>query len=303
MSPPTVGAIDAQMPDALPIKLQPCNWHELETEDARKIWEHYKQFLLGQGYHIMGSTMYDTLGSEVTEIPLSAADPFHPNDIETFIHRNNKPKSLLFTRAHSSWQPCVEICFGIDSFQWQVVFKAVTHESTELKALHMLTSPSLQVDQQNHVIPILNFLETRDIVIVIMAGWGLCWEYPCLVWLHEQGVAHGDIHPRNIVINHSDSRDLAALAEDDFQQTSDLEYAFIDFGSAHIFSPGAPPITSPLTIPPDPIPSPEQEDSEENEGTIDVFAADVYNLGKSLETELTAALHICSFDSLCHSLS
>ncbi|KIJ44862.1 hypothetical protein M422DRAFT_47205 [Sphaerobolus stellatus SS14] len=73
--------------------------------------------------------------------------------------------------------------------------------------------------------------------------------------LHRQGIAHGDIHPRNIVISHDDS------------------------------------------LPPYPIQSPEQavqaelvEQVEQGTEPIDIFAADIYNLGKTLETELTAAL-------------
>ena len=103
---------------------------------------------------------------------------------------------------------------------------------------------------------------------------------------------------------------MAAPAEDDFRQKFDVEYAFIDFGSAHIFPPGTPPIASPITSPPDPFSSPEQEDSlgdsedsEENDKPIDVFAADVYNLGKTLESELTAALEVRSSDPMCHSTS
>jgi len=90
------------------------------------------------------------------------------------------------------------------------------------------------------------------------------------------------------MISHADSRgDWEAPPENDFRKTCDVEYAFIDFGSAHIFSPGDPPFASPITIPPDPISSPEQVEHDTQgygEGKIDVFAADVYNLGKTLET-------------------
>ncbi|KIJ42172.1 hypothetical protein M422DRAFT_48368 [Sphaerobolus stellatus SS14] len=179
------------------------------------------------------------------------------------------------------------------------------YQSTELKVLRLLTSPSLRADKRNRVIPVINFLETRDFVIVVMPGWGQCWFLPpCgnmitrgdlaikltqgLEWLHEQGVAHADIHPFNIVISHADSRGISP--ENDFRQTFNLEYAFIDFGSAHVFPPGNPPFAVPITIPPDHISSPEQKEHLEGTEPIDVFAADVYNLGKTLETELTAAL-------------
>ncbi|KIJ28362.1 hypothetical protein M422DRAFT_37360 [Sphaerobolus stellatus SS14] len=259
-----------EVPDALPPKLQPCNWPELEAEDALKIWKYYEPFLLQHGYHIMGSESYNTLGSEITLIPPPAADPFHPNITETFI-RHDRPKGLCSTRTFSTWQPGVEICFGIDGFQQQIIFKAVMYQSTEFKVLRLLTSPSLRADKCNHIIPVINFLETRDFVIVIMPRWGQCWFLPPsikltqgLEWLHEQGVAHADIHPFNIVISHANSHGISL--ENDFRQTFNLEYAFIDFGSAH------------------------QKEYLEGTEPIDVFAADIYNLGKTLETELTAAL-------------
>ena len=110
------------MPDPLPIELQPCNWHELEREDARKIWEHYEQFLLEKGYHLMGSTIYDTIGGDVTDIPPPAADPFRPKDTEQFIHRNNNPKSLLFTRTHSYWQPVRIVLCSICQVSSKIVY-------------------------------------------------------------------------------------------------------------------------------------------------------------------------------------
>ena len=66
----------------------------------------------------------------------------------------------------------------------QIVFKALEYESTELKVLRMLTTPPLRADKRNRVIPVLNFLETRDIVIVVMAGWGFSWDAPPM-WKHE----------------------------------------------------------------------------------------------------------------------
>ncbi|KIJ49236.1 hypothetical protein M422DRAFT_777720 [Sphaerobolus stellatus SS14] len=304
MPPSTAEAVDGQVPPPLPAELQPCNWLDLEEEDALKIWQHYEDFLFKHGYHIMGSSMYNTLGTGVTKIPPPAADPFHPNDTEAFIHYYH-PKDLRSTRTFSTWQPSVDICFGIDGFQRQVVFKAVLHQSTELEVLRLLNSPSLRANKCNRVIPVLSFLKTHDFVIIVMPGWGFSWDAPpcgnmttrgemaikfteCLEWLHQLGIAHGDIHPRNILISHADSRNWSALPENDFRQTSNIEYAFIDLGSAHIFTPGTPPIATPITTPPSPIHAPEQD----AEGTkpIDVFAADVYNLGKTLETELTAAL-------------
>ncbi|KIJ44863.1 hypothetical protein M422DRAFT_251852 [Sphaerobolus stellatus SS14] len=125
------------LPPPLPVALQPCcNWPALKKKDALRIWQHYENFLLQHSYYIMGTKMYNTLGSGDTNIPPPAADPFHPNDTETFI-RYYDPEDLLFTRTLLDWQPGVNICVGIDDFQRQIVFKALTHQSTELKVLRL----------------------------------------------------------------------------------------------------------------------------------------------------------------------
>ena len=112
MPPPTAGAVGRNMLDALPTELHPINWPELEEDDSLKIWHHYEEFLLQYGYHIMGSTMYNTLGTGVTNIPPPAADPFHPMDTETFIHYY-RPQDLSCTRRFSSWQPVRMILYCI----------------------------------------------------------------------------------------------------------------------------------------------------------------------------------------------
>jgi hypothetical protein len=107
-------------------------------------------------------------------------------------------------------------------------------------------------------------------------------------------LSHQDIHPFNIVINHLDSRNFSESNENDFRLSFNVEYAYIDFGSAHTFGPGASSCGSPRTTPPEGISSPEQEAAEDDESLdIDLFAADVYNLGKTLEEELCAAFKVC----------
>ncbi|KAJ7472354.1 hypothetical protein B0H11DRAFT_2038713 [Mycena galericulata] len=277
-------------------QLEPSNWNDL---DQLAIWHAYETDLQDRGYHIMGSSAYKTFGKGDYNIPPTASDPFHPTDKESFVHHFH-PRDLYSTRVASSWQPGVDICFGIDRFQRQVVMKAVPNDTAELA--------------RNRVIPVLDFVETKhDFVIVIMSGWGKCWQSPpcgnmttrgelamklaeSLALLHDSGVAHGDIQPFNIVINHVDSRNFSESCHKDFRQSSDIENAYIDFGSAHTFSPpGTSPLGLPRTIPPGEISSPEQQvameqqDADEKATPIDLFAADVYNLGKTLEGELCAA--------------
>ncbi|KAJ7875896.1 hypothetical protein B0H14DRAFT_2715078 [Mycena olivaceomarginata] len=291
------------------IFLDSSNWDRL---DKLAIWLAYEADLRDRGYHIMGGLSYKTLGQGDSNVPPAALDPFHPTDQESFVHHFH-PRDLLSTRTSSSWQPGVDICFGIDRFQRQVVMKAVPNDTPELAVLRRFSSPPLRADKRNRVIPVLDFVATKhDFVIVIMPGWGMCWQLPpcgnmttrgelamklveCLQLLHECGVAHGDIQPFNIVINHVDSRNFSEISLNDFRQSSNIEYAYIDFGSAFFFPPGTSSVGCPRTIPPDEISSPEQQvamelDAMELEAIpIDLFAADVYNLGKTLEGELCAA--------------
>ncbi|KAJ7016927.1 hypothetical protein C8F04DRAFT_875131, partial [Mycena alexandri] len=108
-------------------------------------------------------------------------------------------------------------------------------------------------DKRNHLIPVLDFLDTPFFVIVVMPAWGFDWNSPpcgntktrhemaikltqCLEFFHEKGIAHGDIHPHNILLSHADRRDFAEQApEKEFRIACEVEYAFIDLGSACMF--------------------------------------------------------------------
>ncbi|KAJ7368616.1 hypothetical protein DFH08DRAFT_982829 [Mycena albidolilacea] len=235
----------------------------------------------------MGNVSYETLGKGDDNIPPAALDPFHPTDTENFAHHFWPPKDLLSARSSNSWQPAIEICFAIDRHQRSVVLKAVPDPSPELKVLRMLSGSPLREDKRNRAIPVLEFVETaHDFVIAIMPVWGICWDSPpcgnmktrgelamkrgeTLQFFHENGVAHGDIHPFNIVINHVDSRKFSEpTAQYDFRDSFNCEYVYIDYGSAHTFPPGTP-----------------AEKALNEILDIDLFAADIYNLGKTLERE------------------
>lgn len=94
-----------------------------------------------------------------------------------------------------------------------------------------------------------------------------------------------DIHRYNIVWNHYDSRhpvkgpSKGSLPLDPF----DFRMAFIDFGSARSFPPNSRPLVQVTERPPDQFAAPEQL-IEGNK--YDMFAADVYNLGRVLQLEL-----------------
>ncbi|KAK6974407.1 hypothetical protein R3P38DRAFT_3133106 [Favolaschia claudopus] len=303
------GSSTSNRSDGLPedgrsILLNSNNWDNL---DKLAIWLFYEADLRVQGYHIMGSSFYKTLGKGDFNVPPAALDPFHPTDLESFVHHFH-PRDLLSTRTSSTWQPGVDICFGIDRFQRQVVMKAVPNDTPELAVLRQFSCPPLCADKRNRVIPVLDFVATKhDFVIVVMPAWGMCWQLPpcgnmttrvelaiklaeCLQLLHECGVGHGDIQPFNILINHVDSRNFSETSHNDFRQSHNIEYTYIDFGSAFLFPPGTSCVGCPRTIPPDNISSPEQQLAMESEAIpVDLFAADVYNFGKTLEGELCAA--------------
>ncbi|KAK6977835.1 kinase-like domain-containing protein [Favolaschia claudopus] len=291
-----------QSPQALPPPLNPSHWPDLDEGQADELWEYWSVFLASQGYRIMGSPLYNTLGAGVPNRLCPPSNPFLPEENESFII-HSKATDMLSTRSLSAWRPCLEICFAIDGSQRQVVLKAMTKDSRELYILRRLSSPPLRSDKRNHVIPILDFIDMHEAVIVVMPAWGMFWNCPpCgsmqlryqmatkltlgLVFLHEQGIAHGDIHPGNIVISH-DNRLARQAPEDDFRNEKNLEYAFLDFGSAQ--EPARESLALPITTPPAGFCAPEQVLGQGSQA-IDLFAADVYNLGKTLQRELSDAL-------------
>ena len=71
------------------------------------------------------------------------------------------------------------------------------------------------------------------------------------------------------------------------------QLAFIDFGSAVLFPPDTTNhiVKKQSTSPPTEFAAPEQ-DIDSDEG-YDMFLADIYNLGKVLQSELSQANHVC----------
>ena len=77
-----------------------------------------------------------------------------------------------------------------------------------------------------------------------------------------------------------------------FQSTFDFRFAFIDFGFSVRFGPDdADHIVESQHCPPDEFASPEQRRG----GKYDIFASDVYNLGRFLEHELEEATRVGDF--------
>lgn len=97
-----------------------------------------------------------------------------------------------------------------------------------------------------------------------------------------------DLHPGNIVCNHEDihpphTRWTSGTAQPAFQSTFDYQSAFIDFESAVRFPlDGHSHVSKCESAPPIPFAPPECKPDIE----YDMFAADVYSLGKILQHEL-----------------
>jgi len=87
--------------------------------------------------------------------------------------------------------------------------------------------------------------------------------------MHSTGVAHGDIHGRGPL-------------------NGDLCFAFIDFGSSVLFSSDSKDhvVSHYSARPPSLTAAPEQKSQK----PFDIFAADVYNLGRVLQIDLDEAV-------------
>ncbi|TDL26671.1 hypothetical protein BD410DRAFT_836519 [Rickenella mellea] len=190
---------------------------------------------------------------------------------------------------------------GIDYLGRDIYMKALRRDSREISVLRHLLQPSLKSDPRNHTIPVLRIIDIWGWSIVVQPRWGTEWQKPLkgsgsvvrrveiardlvegLAFMHLNGVAHGDIHPSNILCGHENARYVDPARQKDGR----LHQAFIDFESAVIFPPQA--VHHCVTIedldtkPPSTIRAPEQEEALQWDG----FAADVYNLGRCFQLQL-----------------
>ncbi|EPQ54762.1 hypothetical protein GLOTRDRAFT_130116 [Gloeophyllum trabeum ATCC 11539] len=296
------------VPSPLPDELK--DWDNIEDESLfRKPWEHYELFLAQHGYTLLGAPAYDD--PQVFErIPRRPAlNPFFPKDDEDFVHRPVFMwEEVEYLRLPQFFQPRATLYLGLDKVGRQVLFKAVTRDSAEYKVLSHLRSHNLRQDPRNHTIP-ATLVSAGDMVFVIQPYWGRCWDWPSpdsvtarfkivfqllegLVFMHENRVGHGDIHRENILWNHSDCRGWTTGEHDPppgylFHSTFDFRMAYIDFGCSTLLEPGQSRMVPSNSRPPSDFAAPEQTAEGDS---YDVFAADVYNLGKVLQWELEEAL-------------
>jgi hypothetical protein len=82
-----------------------------------------------------------------------------------------------------------------------------------------------------------------------------------------------------------------------FHSTFDFRMAFIDFECAVQFERGAQPLVRPNMVPPSHTAAPEQ--LKEGEEKYDMFSADVFNLGRTLQIEIQKARAVSIYYISC----
>lgn len=294
-------------PPPLPETLN--NWEDIEDRSLfRKPWEHFESCLAQHGYTLLGAPAYDDprLFERIPKKP--ALNPFFPQDDEDFVHRPDW-ENVASLRMPQFFQQRANIYLGLDHVGRQVVLKAIQRDSSEHKVLRHLCSQALRKDPRNHTIPV-TLIPVGDYVFVIQPYWGRCWDWPHpdsipsrlklaaqllegLAFMHHNLIGHGDIHRENILWNHSDWRRWGTDDDDGpppgflFHSTFDFRMAYIDFGCSTLFEPGQSHTIPSDSRPPSVFAAPEQTAEGDS---YDVFAADVYNLGRVLQYELDEAL-------------
>ncbi|KAK6996315.1 kinase-like protein [Favolaschia claudopus] len=232
---------------------------------------------------------------------LPAADSFHPRHAEDFVHtvsgrRVRTPRDMWYPP-----RPAVEL--GLDRCRRQVIIKAVAPGAAEARILERLALGPLRDHPDNHTIPIVSILHNIIIndraTFLVHAQWGQ-WRLertPCslsfwagtqayqllqgLAFMHDQGIAHGDLYYGNIVCNFGSlrSRDNPCLSFENFQESGNYRVAFIDFGEARDFGVSGSiqiPCPRPVSGPPADFRAPEIDHCK----TFDPFAADVFSMAR-----------------------
>ncbi|KAJ7590760.1 hypothetical protein C8J56DRAFT_1134531 [Mycena floridula] len=238
----------------------------LNVTESQELWTHFAPIL-----ELHSIVLFNTPAYDAAPLPprCPPSDSFHPKDTEDFVPRLRTPSKMekFSQRIPSGY-------LGIDPFGRNVHVKAVQTSSSEHRIVDFLSSPELRSDPWNHTIPYVS----------TVAWWGRWWTSPPidalasrlsmvldlmedLTFMHEHNVAHGDILP------------------DSFAPTINVIWLTMTLTSAAQSNSRA--VTSDHhvqrqpTQPPLEFAAPEQ--ISESEGSYDMFAADIYNLGKVLE--------------------
>ncbi|KAK6977950.1 kinase-like domain-containing protein [Favolaschia claudopus] len=268
--------------------LIPDNWAQLSIEQAKGVWDLCVPFLRQHGIILFGYPGYRSAPLPPRSNP---RDAFHPSNYEDFVNRLPSP---MYPRV-TIYTPYSAITYaGIDAQGRNIFIKVVPQSSNEWRIIQYLSKIK---HAWNHTIPLLSLLRAGKWVFIIQPLWDFGWDLPpCdtagarlrmakqliegLCFMHMCGVAHNDIHDRNILINHDNSRPLSLVG---FRDSFKCQLAFIDFEFSFRFPKGsrnsvapAQCMTPPNFCPPERV----------LHVPTDMFAGDVYSLGRVLQEEL-----------------
>jgi len=165
--------------------------------------------------------------------------------------------------------------------------------------MKLLSSPAHRKDPRNHTIPFLAFIDAGEWSFSVEACWGMIYEeldpsYQAkleiakqllegLSFMHHIHIAHGDIHPGNVMCNHENKLPNGKSGLKGYCSTFKFRVAYIDFDNSSEVDPNGRPITEICKGPPAKYAAPEQIKWRDDEMAYDMRAADVFNLGRVLQ--------------------
>ncbi|KAJ7789200.1 kinase-like domain-containing protein [Mycena olivaceomarginata] len=267
-------------------------------EDPRHLWLSAAGFFRRHKLVPFGSPAYQS-AADPPRVP--AHRSFLPRETEDFVHRLWR----FDTSAKlTSWSgPNSRHWLALDKSGRNVYIKLCPLDANEWKILEYLSDATPDRHPWNRTIPIIAFIRTPLSMVILQACWGAGTFSPPwdslrtrlylarqllqgLTYMHMKGVAHGDVHPDNIVCNHEDIR-FSIKSGTQFQSLFDFQLAFIDFENSIRVPAGSLQALAPVgeIRPPEPFGAPELVSTSH----VDFFAADVFSAGQVLLFELQAA--------------
>ncbi|KAF8527608.1 kinase-like domain-containing protein [Hysterangium stoloniferum] len=283
---------------------------ELGPIDSSAAWNHFAPLLNSRGYTLR--FVGDDARSPQVDTVDGHGDPFSPSLNGPFVY--HIPSGLDFflnSTPYGPWQSSrPRIVFAYDRLFRIVVIKAIPpSKSSELEILSFLNSPKLRALPGNHTIPLIESINSAEgWPLIVMPGWMLSVENVGRVWqvddyfaiiiqsleglnfMHENGIAHRDISPINMVINHDlTKKERLQPIPYPFLSTWDFRLAFIDFEFSSKYTPGSDTSTWVDTGFCGNIgfAAPENIDSHVTRAEYAVLPTDVYSLGKVWDSFLT----------------
>ncbi|KAF8524020.1 hypothetical protein JB92DRAFT_2882457 [Gautieria morchelliformis] len=274
-----------------------------DTIDNSLINLHCESYLHSRGYTPAYPALeaYRSIYQDYSAIPRKAPqDPFHPQYDVAFCFIHDRFKAFLeWENIAGTLFPMPYVHPALESLGRRVILKAVPASIMELKVIQCLSSALLRADPRNHTIPLLEVLDGRECNLERCASIEEYLEYVFtttmtqgLVFMHQKGIIHGDLHNLNVVMNM-----LAGNTSGPFDSTPrdfgpcGAKYTFImiDFGESHIVCTEDDAIRHPDEIRFHPkVLAPELLKDD----PVNLFSCDVYAVGALLRDHITATANV-----------